>query len=238
MGAAASPRTGLHGCRASVRLDEVCTALRLLVAPPFGAVRVPLYAVRDAAELAQHTRARRVLAPLPKAWCTAAMVPWCMGWRAGCTGLRAGYKGPVWVHGVAARGCARGCGLQAAGCRLHLQRVPPAMAVPSLPVPRLGPRAGVGMHVDGVAAVVPRAATATRAPVDPEGCSPLPASPPGLQPRRYIARGEGPARDVRDEPAALVEAAQRGERGGDGVLAPRFVEEDPQHDTRRPPGWG
>ena len=144
----------------------------------------------------------------------------CKGLQPGCTGLQLEV-----VHG-------------AAGCRLHLQRVPPAMAVPSLPVPRLGPRAGVGMHVDGVAAVVPRAATATRALIDPEGCSPLPASPRGLQPRRYVVRGEGPTRDIRDEPAALVEAAQRGERGGDGVLAPRFVEEDPQHDARRPPGWG
>ena len=227
-------RASAQGCRASARLDEVCTALRLLVAPPVSAVRVPLHAVRDATELSQHTRACRVLAPLRRARRTGSrdeawgggLEAWgykraeCKGLQPGCTGLQLEVVN------------------RAAGCRLHLQRVPPAMAVPSLPVPRLGPRAGVGMHVDGVAAVVPRAATATRAPVDPEGCSPLPASPPGLQPRRYIARGEGPARDVRDEPAALVEAAQRGERGGDGVLAPRFVEEDPQHDTRRPPGWG
>ena len=187
----------------------------------------------------------------PSTLARAAFLPHCEGRAARAAVMRAAVMrhGAVgWRHGatsrLSAKGCTRCTGLQlevvhgAAGCRLHLQHVPPAMAVPSLPVPRLGPRAGVGMHVDGVAAVVPRAATATRAVVDPEGCTPLPASPCGLQPRRHIARGEGPSRDVRDEPAALVEAAQRGERGGDGVLTPRFVEEDPQHDARRPPGWG
>ena len=98
-GAAASSRTGLQGagCRASARLDEVCAALGLLVPPAFGAVRVPLDAVRDAAELSQHTRARRVLAPLREERRT--------GSRGGAWG--GGLDAWGYTSGLGAKGCSR-----------------------------------------------------------------------------------------------------------------------------------
>ena len=95
------------------------------------------------------------------------------------------------------------------------------MAVPPLPMPRLGPGPGVGVHVDRVSAVVARAA-APRVAVDPKRLAPLPAPPRGLQPRRHALHRERPARDIGEQAAAAVELTQCGDGGGQRVLAPRL----------------